>query len=68
MEGSVFQAFGAHPSVVMNWDEKARQESIAELCFRLHTEAARVVAVGEIGINTLIVKSTAHLDCQVAFI
>ena len=66
-EGSVLQAFGAHPSVVMDWDEKARLEGVAELCSRLRTEAARVVAVGEIGIDTLVVKSTAQLDRQVAF-
>ena len=67
-EGSVLQAFGAHPSVVMDWDEKARLEGVAELCSRLRTEAARVVAVGEIGIDTLVVKSTAQLDRQVAFL
>ena len=68
VEGSVLQAFGAHPSVVMDWDEKACLEGIVELCSRLRTEAARVVAVGEIGIDTLVVKSTAQLDHQVAFL
>ena len=67
-EGSVLQAFGAHPSVVMDWDEKAHLEGVAELCSRLRTEAARVVAVGEIGIDTLVVKSTAQLDRRVAFL
>ena len=43
-------------------------EGVAELCSRLRTEAARVVAVGEIGIDTLVVKSTAQLDRQVAFL
>ena len=52
----------------MDWDENAHLEGIAELCPRLRTEAARVVAVGEIAINTLVVKSTAQLDCQVAFL
>ena len=47
---------------------KAHLEGIAELCSRLRTEAARVVAVGEIGIDTLVVKSTAQLDRQVAFL
>ena len=53
VESYVFQAFGAHPSVVMNLDEKARQEGIVEFCFRLRTEAALVVTVGEISIDTL---------------
>ena len=66
-EGSILQAFGAYPSVVMDWDEKACLEGVTELCSRLRTEAARVVAVGEIGIDTL-VKSTAQLDRQVAFL
>ena len=29
VESSVVQAFGAHPSIVMDWDEKARQEDIS---------------------------------------
>ena len=58
MEGFVFQALGTHPSVVMDWDEKEHLEGILELCSRLRTEAARVVALGEIGIDTLIFKSS----------
>ena len=31
VEHSVFHTFGAHPSIVMVWDEKARQEGDEEL-------------------------------------
>ena len=68
VESSVLQAFGAHPSVVMDWDEKARLAGVVDVCSRLRTDVACVVAVGEIGIDTLIVKSIAQLDHQVAFL
>ena len=51
----------------MNLNVRVCQEGIMELYSRLRMEAARVVAVGEMGINTL-VKSIAQLDRQVAFL